>query len=52
MYAKKKDYFNGVNAESLLIDGVARDTPIRIGQWQDKADITITPIDDTKFFLA
>lgn len=51
VYMMEKGYFMGVNANSLPIDGVARDTPIRIGQWQGKADITIAPIDDKKFDL-
>ena len=50
-YTKEKGFVNGVNARSLPIAGIARDAPIQIGQWKGKADITVAPLDDKKFYL-
>ena len=51
LYKKEGGFIKGVNAQSLAIHGVARDTDIKIGQWQGKIDITVAPIDDKKFYL-
>jgi len=50
-YTKEKGYVMGVNARSLPIEGVARGALIQIGQWKAKADVTIAPLDDKKFFI-
>ena len=50
-YTKEKGYLKGVNARSLPIEGVAQDALIQIGQWKGKADITVAPLDDKKFYL-
>ena len=49
--SKRGGYVKGVNARSLPIHGVAHGTPIQIGQWKGKIDITVAPLDDKKFFL-
>ena len=50
-YTKEKGFVKGVNARSLPIEGVARGALIQIGQWKGKADITVAPLDDKKFYL-
>ena len=50
-YTKEKGYVKGVNAKSLPIEGVARGALVQIGQWKGKADITVAPLDDKKFYL-
>jgi len=51
-YIKEGKYVKGVNARSLPIHGVARGTPIQIGQKKGKVDITVAPLNDKKFYLA
>ena len=41
----------GVNARSLPIECVARGAFTQIGQWKGKTDITVTHLDDKKFYL-
>ena len=48
---KGKGYVKGVNAKSLSIHGIARDTDIQIGPWKGMVDITVAPLDDQKFYL-
>jgi len=50
-YKKERGYVKGVNAKSLPIHGITRGTDIRIGPWNCKIDITVTPLDDQKFYL-
>ena len=50
-YKKQKGYVKGVIAKSLPILGVPRDADIQIGPWRGKVDITISPLDDRKFYL-
>lgn len=38
------------NAKSLPIHGVARGTPIQIGQWKGKVNINVAPLDDKVLF--
>ena len=50
-YKKEKGYVKGVNAKSLPIHGVAKDTNIQVGPWKGEVDITVAPFDDRKFYL-
>jgi len=50
-YTKEKGFIKGVNARSLPVEGITRGALTQLGQWQGKADITIAPLDDKKFYL-
>jgi len=49
-YKKEKGYIKGVNAKSLLIDGVGNVVDIRIWPWKGEVNITIASLDDRKFY--
>ena len=50
-YTKEKGFVKGLNARSLPIECITRGALIQIGQWRGKADITVAPLDDKKFYL-
>ena len=50
-YTKEKGYVKGVNVKNLPIHGVARDTDVKIEPRKGKIDISVTPLDDRKFYL-
>jgi len=50
-YTKVKCYVKGVNAKSLLIEGIAPGALFQIGQRRGKVDISVIPLDDKKFYL-
>ena len=50
-YKKKKGYVKGVNARSLPIHEISLSTDIQVGHWRGNVNITVTPLDDRKFYL-
>jgi len=50
-YTKEKGFMKGVDARSFPIEGIGQGALIQIRQWQGKVDITISPLDDKKFYL-
>ena len=50
-YKKEKGYVKGVNVKSLPIHGISWGTDIQVGPWKGKVDITITSLDDQKFYM-
>ena len=50
-YKRERGFVKGVNAECVAINGRARGIDIRIGPWEGKIDITVTPLDEKKFYL-
>lgn len=50
-YHKESGSLKAVNSSSMPIHGVARDVPLRLGEWEGKADFTVVTMDDFNVVL-
>lgn len=50
-YKREKGYVKVVTAKNLPIHGVTRGTKNQVGLWKSKFDITVTPLNNRKFYL-